>query len=90
MKTKKGYTMRSVGSECLLVPESLGYAVDFSRMISLNASAAFLWKAVEDKDFDADTLASLLIEEYGIDHDTAQHDVEALLQSWENAGILEG
>lgn len=89
MKTKKGYTLRSIGNETLLVPETLGCAIDFSRMISLNASAAFLWKAVEDKDFDADTLANLLIEEYGIDNDTAKRDVEALLQSWENAGILE-
>ncbi len=89
MKTKKGYTMRSMGNETLLVPESLGYAVDFSRMISMNASAAFLWKAVEDKDFDAETLANLLMEEYGIDHDTAQHDVEALLQTWKNANIIE-
>ena len=89
MKTKKGYTLRSIGNETLLVPETLGCAIDFSRMISLNASAAFLWKAVEDKEFDANTLANLLVEEYGIDHDTAQHDVEALLQSWKNANIIE-
>lgn len=88
MRTKKGYALRSLGNESLLVPMSLGEAVDFTRMISLNASAAFLWKEVEDKEFDAETLANLLMEGYGIDHDTAQHDVEALLQSWENAGII--
>lgn len=88
MKTKKGYALRSLGEESILVPMSLGEAVDFSHMISLNASAAFLWKEVEDKDFDVETLVNLLVEEYGIDHDTAQHDVEALLQSWENAGIV--
>ena len=88
MKTKKGYRLRSLGDESLLVPENPYEAIDFSRMISLNASAAFLWKEVEDKDFDAETLVNLLMEGYGIDHDTAQHDVEALLQSWENAGII--
>lgn len=88
MRTKKGYALRSLGNESLLVPVSLGEAVDFTRMISLNASAAFLWKEVENKDFDAETLVNLLIEGYGIDHDTAQRDVEALLRSWKDAGIV--
>ena len=89
MKTKKGYTLRSLGDESLLVPEGLGYAVDFSRMVSLNPSAAFLWKQIEDKDFDLETLTDLLVQEYGIDHDTARHDAEALLQSWLNADVIE-
>lgn len=89
MKTKKGYTLRSLGDESLIVPEGLGYVVDFTHMVSLNASAAFLWKEVEDKDFDLDTLTDLLVQEYGIDRDTAHHDAEALLQSWQNAGVIE-
>lgn len=88
MKTKQGYTLRSLGDESILVPEKLGSEIDFSRMISLNASAAFLWKKVEGKDFDLETLVSLLVQEYGIDHDTARHDAEALLQSWQNVGII--
>lgn len=89
MKTKKGYTLRSLGNESLLVPEALGCAVDFSRMISLNSSAAFLWKEVEGKEFDLETLVNLLVEEYGIDHDMARHDAEVLLQSWQKAGVIE-
>lgn len=88
MKTKQGYTLRSLGDESILVPEELGCEVDFTRMISLNASAAFLWKEVEGKDFDLETLVSILVQEYGIDHDMARHDAEALLQSWQNAGII--
>ena len=80
--------MRTLGNEFILVAEGFE-AVDFTRMISMNESSAFLWKAVEGKDFDVETLANLLMEEYGIDHDTAQHDVEALLQSWKNANIIE-
>ena len=41
MKTSKGYTLRSLGQEFILVAEGLE-AVDFSRMISMNESAAFL------------------------------------------------
>lgn len=89
MKTKKGYTLRSLGQEFILIVEGLGATVDFSRMISLNESAAFLWKEVEDKDFDAEMLTSLLVDNYDIDRETAQNDVAALLKSWSAAGIIE-
>lgn len=88
MKTKKGYTLRSLGNEYILVAESLDEAIDFSRMISLNPSAAFLWKEVEGKEFDAEMLAQLLMEEYGIGHDVAAHDVEALLQTLKSAYVI--
>ena len=77
-----------MGNEYILVAEGLE-VVDFSCMISLNAAAAFLWKEVEDKEFDAEMLAQLLMEEYGIDHDVAAHDVEALLQTLKSANIIE-
>ena len=38
-----------------------------SRMISLNESAAFLWENIQDKEFDAETLAELLLQEYEVD-----------------------
>jgi len=89
MKIKKGYTLRSLGQEFILIVEGLEAEVDFSRMISLNESAAFLWKEVEGKDFDAEMLTSLLVDNYDIDRETAQNDVAALLKSWSAAGIIE-
>lgn len=88
MKTRKGYTLRSLGKEFILVADGFE-AVDFSRMISLNETAAFLWKEVEDKDFDADMLTTLLTDNYDIDRETAQNDVTAMLKSWAEAGIIE-
>ena len=88
MKTKKGYTLRSLGKEFILVADGFE-AVDFSRMISLNETAAFLWKEVEDKDFDAEMLITLLTDNYDIDRETAQNDVTAMLKSWAEAGIIE-
>lgn len=88
MKTRKGYTLRDLGSEHVLVAEGVE-AVDFTRMISMNASAAFLWQEVENKDFDVDTLANLLVEEYGIARDVAVRDVAALLQTWKDANVIE-
>lgn len=88
MKTRKGYTLRSLGKEFILVADGFE-AVDFSRMISLNETAAFLWKEVEDKDFDAEMLTTLLTDNYDIDRETAQNDVTAMLKSWAEAGIIE-
>jgi len=88
MKTRKGYSLRSLGNEYILVGEGLE-VVNFSRMISLNESAAFLWKEVEGKEFDADTLVNLLTENYDIGSEIAQKDVEALLKSWAAAGVIE-
>lgn len=87
MKTRKGYTLRSLGKEFVLVSEGLD-AVDFSRMVSLNESAAFLWKSVEDKDFEAETLVELLLDEYGITREVAEKDVAALLQTWKEADMI--
>lgn len=89
MKTRKGYTLRSLGKEFILVADGFE-AVDFSRMISLNETAAFLWKEVEDKDFDAEMLITLLTDNYDIDRETAQNDVTAMLESWSKADIIEG
>jgi hypothetical protein len=89
MKLKKGYRLRSLGQEFILVAEGLGAVVDFSHMISMNESAAFLWKEVEEKDFDAEMLANLLTDNYDITHETAQKDVAVLLESWSAAGLIE-
>ena len=81
--------MRSLGNEYILVSESLDEAVDFSRMVSLNTSAGFLWKEVEGKDFDAELLVSLLMEKYGITHDVAATDVASLLQTLRSTNLIE-
>lgn len=88
MRTKKGYRLRTLGKEYILVAEGLEVE-SANQMISMNASAAFLWKAVEGKEFDAEMLAQFLVDEYGIDIETAKKDVPPLLQTWEKAGIIE-
>lgn len=87
MKTKKGFVLRTLGKEYILVAEGLE-AADANRLISMNESAAFLWKAVEDKEFAPETLMNLLMEEYGIDCEVAEKDVTSLLETWKQAEII--
>lgn len=88
MRTRKGFTLRPLGNEYILVADGLE-TIDFSCIISMNESSAFLWEEVTDKEFDADTLVDLLVSDYDISRETAEHDVALMLQSWKKANIIE-
>lgn len=89
MKIKKGFELRQVCGENIIVAYGKEN-IDFNKVISLNESAAYLWKNITDKDFTADTLASLLQGEYEVDVETAKHDAQALLDEWVKVGLVEG
>ena len=88
MKTKKGFRLRTVCGENIIVAEGIKN-IDFSRIISMNEPSAYLWQKVQDQEFDEDLLTNLLLEEYEVDETTARRDVETLVQKWFEAGIIE-
>jgi hypothetical protein len=88
MKTKKGFKLRTVCGENIIVAEGIEN-VDFSRIISMNETSAYLWKKIQGIDFDENTLAGLLLEEYEVDEATARSDAKALVEKWLEAGIIE-
>lgn len=88
MKIKQGFVLRTLGSEQIVAGEGLEQ-INFSKLISLNPTAAYLWQQVEGKDFDTDTLAALLMAKYGITESTALADAGDLITSWRNAGLIE-
>ena len=88
MKTKKGFKLRTVCGENIIVAEGIEN-VDFSRIISMNETSAYLWKNIHGIDFDENTLAGLLLEEYEVDEATARSDAKALVEKWLEAGIIE-
>jgi len=77
-----------LGKEYILVAEGLD-VLDANMMVSMNATAAFLWNAVEDKEFDAETLVQLLVDEYDVDRETAENDVKTLIDTWKKANVIE-
>ena len=87
MKTVEGFTLRPLGKEFIITAENIRN-INFNKMISLNESAAYLWKSVNGIDFNADTLADLLVERYEIDRETALRDSEAIIVKWKEAGIV--
>lgn len=88
MRLKKGFELREICGEYVV----LSYGVenlDFSQLVSLNETAAFLWKAAEGKDFDPDSLTAALLEAYDVEADQARGDVAAVLDQWKSIGLLE-
>ena len=88
MKIKKGFNLRDICGEQIIVAEGKEN-IDFSNIISMNETAAFLWQQVIDKTFTEETLVDILTENYEVDRKTAQNDVEELVRQWLNGGIIE-
>ena len=88
MKTKKGFKLRSICGENVIVAEGIEN-IDFSKIISMNESAAYLWQNIEGKEFTEKELVDLLTAEYEVDEATARQDVATILQQWTEAGMLE-
>lgn len=87
MKIIEGFRLREVMGQATVIGEGVDQ-VNFNKLITLNSTAAFLWRSVEGKEFDADVLAGLLVEEYGIDEELAQKDAEAILAKWTEIGLV--
>ncbi len=84
-----GLVLRTLCGEHIVTGEGLA-RVDFSRVVSLNATAAYLWEQVEGKDFTPDDLVALLTARYDVDEARAREDVDKMLVSWREAGLIEG
>ena len=90
MKAKKGFNLREVCGQHIIVAQGKENT-DFSNIISMNESSAWLWQQIlaNDMDFVAKDLAALLMEEYEVDAQTALADSETLIKQWHEAGIIE-
>ena len=88
MKICEGMVLRSLAG-CFIVTGDGRSPIDFSKVISLNETAAYLWGEVKDKEFSVDDLAALLTARYDVDEQTAKADAGKLVESWRDAGLLE-
>ncbi|MBR1469642.1 MAG: PqqD family protein [Prevotella sp.] len=89
MKAKKGFNLRDVCGEQIIVGEGKEN-IDFSNIISMNESSAYLWKNVQQlPEFTNEMLAEWLTEQYEVDYETALADATTLSKQWIEAGIVE-
>lgn len=89
MKIKKGFVLREVCGEKVIVGEGLR-AVNFGRLLAMNDTAAWLWQQAQEMgNFDAESLASKLCDEYDVSMDQAMKDAADLLSEWQSVGVVE-
>ena len=88
MKIKNGFELRDVCGEKVIIAQGLEN-LDFSKLINLNESAAYLWEALAGKDFTAKDMADELCKEYEVSAEQALTDCEKLLAEWKEQGLVE-
>ena len=88
MKTKVGFNLRQVCGENIIVAEG-EENIDFSNIISMNESSAFLWREAQKLDnFTVADLVKILTDEYEVDEATATSDILKLTAQWELLVLL--
>lgn len=87
MRKIEGLALRRLGTEAILVAGSIDL-IDFDRLVTLNASAEYVWESLPDSDFGTDDVVRLLTTRYDVDEATARSDAEELLRVWSDAGII--
>jgi hypothetical protein len=87
MRIKPGFELRNICGENIIIAHGV-QNIDFSKVITLNESAALAWNAVAGKDFTEQDIVRTLMAEYDVDMATAQHDTNQLIASWQDAGLI--
>lgn len=88
MKLLDGLVVRPLCGEYIVTGEGLT-RVDFSKVVSLNASAVYLWENVQGREFTPEDMVALLTARYDVDEAQARADVDRLLDRWRDAGLID-
>lgn len=89
MRIKEGFELQSVCGEHIIVPTG-EENMDFSHIISLNPTAAYLWEQVSSREhFTIEEMAGILLEEYEVEKDIALEDCALIAERWEELGLLQ-
>ena len=89
IRIKKGFVLRDVCGEKVIMGEGLG-ALDFGKLLCLNETAAWLWSKAESMGaFTVESLAEALCGEYEVSMEVAVHDVTAIVDEWKKVNVVE-
>ena len=88
MKIKSMYKVRQVAGENLVVGQGRLNA-DMTKVISLNDTAALLWKELAGRDFTCEDAAEVLVATYEIEKEQAMTDAAKWIEKMQACGIIE-
>jgi hypothetical protein len=87
MKIKEGFVLRTICGQNVISGEGSAN-VNYSSLISLNETAAYLFKELQGKEFTEEDAVKLLLDQYEVDEETAAKDVKALVAKWAEIGLI--
>ena len=89
MKIKKGFQLQNVCGEHIIIPAG-EENIDFSHIISLNPTAAYLWEKIAEKaEFTIEDMAQLLLVEYEVEVDIALEVCKLIAERWAEMGLID-
>lgn len=89
MKIKTGFEMQNVCGEYIIVPAGVEN-VDYSKIISMNPTAAYLWENVATmEEFTIEDMVQLLLKEYEVEENIAREDCRLITERWIEMGLAE-
>lgn len=86
MKIAEGYLLRTVAGKNIVV--SIGDAVNFNGMITLNDTGVFFWNLLQ-KETSKEEILNAVLEEYDVTVEEASRDVDEFIEKLKAAKILE-
>lgn len=85
MKLKEGFMLKEVAGSYIVIPVG---QIDFTAMITVNETGAFLWEQLMDG-ATPEELTANMVREYDIDEVTAKRDIDAFLKILADNNLLE-
>ncbi len=87
MKIKSGFELRNICGENIIISHGKEN-INFTKIITLNESAACIWSKIVGTDFTIEDMVNILCEEYDIDAATATADCRSLVEEWTKVGFI--
>ena len=79
--------MRSMAGENVVIMQG-ALKSDMTRIISLNETSLMLWNELQDRDFEVEDIADILVDEYGIDYAIAARDAQTWVDKLKACGLV--
>ncbi len=86
MKIVDGYILKNIADSYVVVPIG-SRSVDFSSIISVNDTGAFIWEQLETETTPEKILQNML-EQYDVSEEQAKADIDAFIEKLKEAELL--
>lgn len=85
MKIKEGFVLREVAGDIIVLPSG---DLNINAMITLNESAAFLWRKLEQEITEEELIEAVLAEFQDVERDLAEKAVKGFIGQLNENGFL--